>query len=128
MTFISDLYEKSISDRELTIKCRILEKDWERRDVLMADRGFTIHDLFEQKGVRVNILPFLNGKPQLSEDEIMQARRIATVRIHKEQAIERIKNYHILDFIAVSMCQNKLIDQIFIVCAMLTNFQPPLMS
>ena len=128
LTFISDLYGGSISDRELTIKCRILEKDWERKDVLMADRGFTIQDLFEQKGVRVNIPPFLNRKPQLNEDELMQTRRIATVRIHVERAIERIKNYHILDFTPVSMCQNKLIDQIFFVCAMLTNFQPPLMS
>ena len=129
LTFISDLHGGSISDRELTIKCRILEKDWERKDVLMADRGFTIQDLFEQKGViRVNIPPFLNGKPQLSEDELMQTGQIATVRIHVKRAIERIKNYHILDFSPVSMCQNKLIDQIFFVCAMLTNFQPPLIS
>ena len=61
LTFISDLYGGSISDRELTIKCRIFEKDWERKDVLMADRGFTIQDIFEQKGVRVNIPPSLNG-------------------------------------------------------------------
>lgn len=128
LTFISDLYGGSISDRELTIKCGILEKDWERKDILMADRGFTIQDLFEQKGVRVNIPPFLNGKPQLSENELMETRRIATIRIHVERAIERIKNYHILDFSPVSMCQNKLVDQVFYVCAMLTNFQPPLIS
>ena len=60
LTFISDLYGGSISDRGLTIKCRIFEKDWERKNVLMADRGFTIQDLFEQKGVRVNIPPSLN--------------------------------------------------------------------
>ena len=68
LTFILDLHGRSISDRELTIKCRIFEKDWERKNVLMADRGFTIQDLFEQKGVRVNIPPSLN-EPQLSEDE-----------------------------------------------------------
>ena len=60
LIFISDLYGGSISDRELTIKCRICEKDWERKDVLMADRGFTIQDILEQKGVRVNIPPSLN--------------------------------------------------------------------
>ncbi len=128
ISFISDLYGGSISDRELTIKCGILEEDWESQDVLMADRGFNVQDLFEDKEVRLNIPPFLNGKEQLSEYELVETRRIASIRIHIERAIERIKNYHILDYVPISMCQNKLIDQLFFVCGMLTNFQPPLIQ
>lgn len=79
---------------KFTFVSGILEKDWEKKDVLMADHGFNIQDLFEQKRVRVNIPPFLNGKPQLSEEELVKTRRIATIRIHVERDIE---NYHILD-------------------------------
>ena len=45
-----------------------------------------------------------------------------------ERAIERIKNYHILDFVPITLCKNGIIDMIFFVCAMLTNFQPPLVK
>lgn len=49
----------------------------------MADRGFNIQDLLEEKGVRVNIPPFLKGKEQLSGNELVETRRIANTRIHK---------------------------------------------
>ena len=58
----------------------------------------------------------------------METRRIAKFRIHVERAIERIKNYHILDYVPITLCSSGVIDQIFFVCAMLTNFQPPLVS
>ena len=44
---------------------------------------------------------------------------------HIERAIERI-NYHILDYVPMTMCQTKLIDTLFFLCVMLTNLQPPL--
>ncbi len=79
----------------------------------MADRGFKVQDVFEDKEVRLNIPPFLNGKEQLSEHELVEPRRIASVRIHIERAIER-KNYHILDYVPVSMCQNKKLINYFL--------------
>ncbi len=88
-------------------------------------RGFNVQDLFEVKEVRLNIAPFLNGNEQLSEYALVETRRIASIRIYIERAIERIKNYHILDYVPMSMCQNKLIDQLFFVCGLLTNIQPP---
>ncbi|KAK2562264.1 hypothetical protein P5673_014527, partial [Acropora cervicornis] len=58
--------------------------------------------------------------------EMLTIRRIATFRIHVERAIERKKNYHILDFIPTTLCKSGLIDMIFFACAVLTNFLPPL--
>ena len=63
----------------------------------MADRGFNIQDDLTPLGVRVNIPPFLRGKEQLEPDELVETRRIASLRIHVERAMERIKNFHIFD-------------------------------
>ena len=49
------------------------------------------------RGVRLNIPPYLKGKTQLSEKEVMVTRRIASLRIHVKRAMERIKNFHIFD-------------------------------
>ena len=61
----------------------------------MADRGFDIGDDLPTD-VTLNIPPFLDGKPQLSVEEESVPRKIASVRVHVEKGISRIKNYRIL--------------------------------
>ena len=63
----------------------------------MADRGFNIQDDLTPLGVRLNIPSFLKGKSQLEENELIESRRISSLRIHVDRAMERIKNYHIFD-------------------------------
>ena len=57
----------------------------------MADRGFNIQEMLAIKGVKVNLPPFMNESGQYSESELLETRRIASLRIHVERAIERIK-------------------------------------
>ena len=73
----------------------------------MADRGFNIQELPEivDKGVKVNVPPFTNESGQFTESELLRTRRTSTLRIHVERAIERIKNYHVLHFIPVTLCK-----------------------
>ena len=52
-----------ISDKEITKQSGILTL-LERRDNVMADRGFVINDLLEPLGGTVNIPPFLNNLGQ----------------------------------------------------------------
>ena len=60
--------------------------------------------MLASKGVKVNGPPFMNQSGQFTEQEMLATRRIATLRIHVERAIERIKNYnHILDFIPTTL-------------------------
>ena len=40
----------------------ILQKEWDGYDMVMADRGFDVQELFIDLGAVVNIPPFLNGK------------------------------------------------------------------
>jgi len=124
ITFVSNLYAGSISDKELTRCSGILGK-LEPGDSVMADRGFDIQEDLALLGVGLNIPPFLKGKSQLSESELVETRRIASIRIHVERAMERIKNFHIFDRTLPSS-MSTVANQIFYVCAVLSNFQPPL--
>ena len=54
--------------------------------------------MLASKGVNANVHPFMNQSGQFTEQEMLATRRMATLRIHVERAIERTKNYHILDF------------------------------
>ena len=74
--------------------CGILQL-LEEGDSVMADRGFEIQDLLAKKKVYLNI-PFMRCKDQLSPEEEDETRDVASVRIHVERAIERVKNYNIL--------------------------------
>ena len=53
----------------------------------MADRGFNIQEMLASKGVKVNVPPFMNQSGQLTKQEMLATRRIATLRIHVERAI-----------------------------------------
>ena len=124
ITFVSRLFPGSISDRELTRQSGFLQL-LDPGDSIMADRGFNIQDDLTPLGVRLNIPPFLKGKSQLEENELIETRRIASLRIHVERAMERIKNYHIFDR-TLPASLNNIAEQMFFVCAVLTNFWPPL--
>ena len=124
ITFISSLFPGSISDKVLTKKSGILDL-LESGDTVMADRGFDIEDDLVLRGTHLNSPPFLRGKTQLSEKEVMVTRRIASLRIHVERAMERIKNFHIFDKCIPSSLTD-IADRIFFVYCALCNFQPPL--
>lgn len=133
MSFISALFVGSISDVELTIVSGFLsEMDGKSGVFVMADRGFTIKDQLDSIGVELNIPPFLEGRQQLPADEVQRGRYIASLRIHVERAIGRIKQFAILQG-TFPLSMVRMLNQIVCVCAWLTNFHPvllllPLMS
>ena len=110
VSFISDLYGGNISDKKLTQLSGLLDL-LESGDAIMADRGFTIDDILPP-GVTLNVPPCMNDSGQLTESERTTTRHIASVRIHVERAMERIKNYQILHNIPNS--RHNKINQIFL--------------
>lgn len=68
---------------------------------------------------------FLKGKTQLDAEELVETRRVASLRIHVERAMERIKNYHIFDRTLPSSL-NDVAEETFFVCAVMCNYWPPL--
>ena len=61
----------------------------------MADKGFDVsYDLLIH-GCRLNMPPFVKGG-HMSKSNVVRTRKIASLRIHVEHAIGRVKQYHIL--------------------------------
>ena len=124
--FISPVFVGAISDVELTPLSGFLEVVEGKSGIsVMADRGFTIKDLLKDIGVELNIPPFMEGRQQLPPQEIEAGRKIASLRVHVERAIGRMKLYGILKS-KIPISLTRLTNQIVFVCAFLTNFQPVL--
>lgn len=124
--FISPLYAGSVSDVELTRVSGFPEFLQGKQGIcVMADRGFNIKDQLSKYGVSLNIPPFMEGRSQLSLNDIKRGRKISSLRIHVERAIGRIKNFSILQG-TMPLTMSRIADKIVTVCALLTNFQPVL--
>ena len=92
-----------------------------------SGRGFTIHDCVGELSIELIIPDFLNGREQLSESELVHTQQIANERIHVERMIQRLKCWHIFDQIFPMNMMGSL-NQIVTVCALLCNFQDPIIA
>ena len=126
ISFISQLYTGSISDREITERSGFLDLSFEANDSVMADKGFTIQDLLPV-GVSLNIPPFLGSSAQMPAEDVVKTQEIASLRIHVERAINKIKNFHIWDGV-VPLSLLGIVNQMWTVCAHLCNVQDPIIS
>ena len=129
-TFVSDVWSGNISDRQITINSGFLDLI-EEGDEVMADRGFTIRDLLLERNATLNIPPFTKACPQrgkgrkLSRQQILKTRAIASLRIHVERAIRRMKSFKLLSNV-IDAPMRDLLDKIIVIVAVLSNLQGPL--
>lgn len=82
VTFVSSLYTGSISDREITRCCGLLDL-LENNDPVMADKGFDIEDIFHKKKIKLNIT--LQSKGQFSVTEAKNTKSIEKLCLHVER-------------------------------------------
>ena len=124
ISFVSEAYEGSISDRKLVEECGLLQK-LEPGDEIMADKGFTIQDLVVPLGVRLNVPQFLKSNNHMPASDVFTTKKIARLRVHVERAIGHVKDYGILQGSLPASMWDSYSHMIY-VCCMLTNFGPPL--
>jgi len=86
ITFVSKGWGGCISDRYLTENSGILEKILPG-DIVLADRGFNVHEAAGLYCAEVKLPPFTKSKKQLSRCEIDKARQLSRVHIHVERVI-----------------------------------------
>ena len=93
----------------------------------MADRGFTIHNELARVGASLKIPAFLGARDYLTKAEVKASPTIASVRIHVERAIQRIKTYSIIRN-EIPPTLHGSINQFWTVISLLTNLAPPLID
>ena len=127
ITFVSQLHPGRISDKEIVEKsnfCQLIEAG----DQYLADKGFEIHDLIALRGGSLYIpSKRFSASDQFTENQCFETMSIANVRIHVERAIKRIKTWHIFNQV-LPLSTYGSINQIWTVCALIVNFQNPIIS
>ena len=132
VTFVSSLFQGSVSDKEITRQSGILNLLEEGAEV-MADKGFLIEDLLKKVNATLVIPPFLgkskgcnvSGGKQFTAAEVSNTQEIARLRIHVERAIRRVKEYHFFDRVQ-PLVLGSSVNQVWSVCYFLTNLKGPL--
>lgn len=94
-------------------------------DEVMADRGFKIKEELMMRMAKLCIPPSKAASMQMLSADVKKTSNIANVRIYVEQAIGRMKVFHILKHeIPISLLS--VSDDIVRVCCSLCNLLPPL--
>ena len=93
---------------------------------MIADKGFTIEDLLPL-GVNLNIPPFLGFNSQMTAQDVIKTREIASVTLLVERAINKIKNFHLWDSV-VPLSLFGVVSQMWSVCTFLCNIRDPFIS
>ncbi|XP_023817503.1 uncharacterized protein LOC111948465 [Oryzias latipes] len=118
VTFISQLYAGSISDKQITRESGILSL-LRPGMAIMVDRGFLVDDLVPCKIYRP---AFLSGRSQMSACEVRETQAIAPLRVHVERFIRRVKKHKFFDTeIPLRLFGN--INQLYTVACLLTNYE-----
>lgn len=130
--FVSEAWGGRTSDKFLTENCGFLD-NLLPGDLVLADRGFTVHESVLCRQANLNIPAFTKGKDQLDPADVEQTRKIATVRIHVERIIGLLRQkYTILqqtlptDYLTCRKGESvPLIDRMIRICSALVNLCPP---
>ena len=118
ISYVSPLFSGSVSDKKVTCSSGFMDL-LQPGDSIMADKGFNIADICEKYSVVLNIPPYLGKDSQLQERDRIETRRIASLSVHVERAMQRIKRYHILG--SISSSRYTLADNLVFICSMLGN-------
>lgn len=92
----------------------------------MGDKGFIIRDLLPL-GVLLNLPAFLGGSNQIAAEDVVKTQEIASLRIHMERAISKIKNFRIWDRVT-PLHQMELVNQMWAICVFCCNAQANIIS
>ena len=126
VSFVSEFYSGSISDPDIVEKSGFVNHV-QHGDCIMADKGFTIRDQLAAVGARLVMPNYLSSKGKFSRRETEHNKKVASLRIHVERYMERLKNWHLFDRM-IPITTAPIASDAWIVIACLSNFWPPMIT
>lgn len=129
INFISEPYPGRISDKTIVEQSKYLEHLPDNCQVL-ADRGFKhINSLLQNKGCLLLRPPSVSATKKSSKMEVKQSKRIASLRIHIERVIKRLREFN---YAKPHACINHsliyLSHHIIIIICAIVNLQNPIIK
>ncbi|XP_064468470.1 uncharacterized protein LOC135379150 [Ornithodoros turicata] len=119
VTFLSPGFGGRANDTSLTVEAGVLPL-LEPGDLVLADKGFPgIRTGVGQQGATLVMPPFAT-KPQFTEAEADATYDTASVRIHVERVIQRLRIFDILN----TRIPQELLNKIMHIVCVLTNLRP----
>ena len=124
IVFVSKGYEGRVSDVALFGDSKVMDI-LPKNIKMMTDRGFKNIDSFlHAKGAELVRPPSVFENEQPTKEEVIETKRIASLRIHVERVIRRIREYSILKpHASVDLCYMDLMDHIVTIACGLINLQ-----
>ncbi|KAK3099693.1 hypothetical protein FSP39_008144 [Pinctada imbricata] len=126
VTFISSLYSGCISDVAITEHSGLIEL-LEPGDQIMADKGFVLDRVLTGSGVSIATPHFLCADGQFTQSQIEDNQKIASLRIHVERHIKKVKEYRLFNSV-IPLSIAGSVNQLWTVVNILTLFKRPLIK
>ena len=114
-------YGGCTSDRQIVERCKIV-RFCDPGDIVMADKGFNVQDLFTRMDVTINIPTFFKKRNRISGKTLLRDRNVSNKRVHIERIIGLGKTYKILTN-PLNSTETKLSDHITFCCSNIPDFQ-----
>lgn len=125
ISYHSPAYGGSTSDRQIIERSDLMKK-CDSGDLVLADRGFVVQDIFAPHNITVATPTFTKGKGYLPHKTVMKDRLLSKHRVHIERTIGLLKTYKILSS-KLNHNYIPLATEIVGVCVMLCNFKENIM-
>lgn len=124
VSFVGSVCSASISDKDIIGDSGVLNL-LESGDQVMAAKSLDIKELLDLIDVNLVVPAFSGPDRRLNKDDVTHTQHMSHLKIHIERAIGRITKYQIFDdVVPAALCGS--VNQLWTVCALLTNFQGPL--
>ncbi|CAH1972125.1 unnamed protein product [Acanthoscelides obtectus] len=117
------------SDATIVENCNFLD-GLPQGSCCLADRGFKhLEQILHEKGLKLLRPPSVNAGAKLSKTEVRQTKIIASLRIHIERVIRRLREFHILkQHSVINTNIRRVLDHVIIIACALINLQDSLIK
>ena len=96
ITHLSRVYGGRVSDKMIFENSGLVEKLEPFIDAVMADKGFMIDNVLQERCVALHRPPFLRRQRQFTKADATSTAELASARVHVERVIGRMKVFKML--------------------------------
>lgn len=129
INYISHGFGGRTSDVAIVENCNFLD-GLPQETYILADRGFKhLEQILHEKGMKLLRPPSVSAGTKLSKSEVRQTKIIASLRIHVERVIRRLREFHMLkQHSVINHNILRVLDHVIVIACALINLQDSLIK